>query len=71
LNKAIAVNSLSAKQLTRLAAKTIATPQVRQFYLIGADVTSSPRPSAETLPDRGFVYQPNPIKGHQPIASGH
>jgi len=71
LNKAIVVNSLSDKQLARLAAKTIATPQVRKFYLIGADVTSSPRPYAETLPDRGFVYQPNMIKGNKPIAIGH
>ena len=71
LNKAIAVNSLSDRQLARLAVPTIATPQVRKFYLIGADVTSSPRPYAETLPDRGFVYQPNMIKGNKPIAIGH
>lgn len=71
LNKAIAVNSLSDKQLARLAAKTIASPQARKFYLIGADVTSSPRPYAETLPDRGFVYQPNTIQGNKPIAIGH
>jgi hypothetical protein len=71
LNKAIVVNSLSDKQLACLAAKTIAIPQVRKFYLIGADVTSSPRPFAETLADRGFVYQPNTIKGNKPIAIGH
>ena len=29
------------------------------------------RPYAETLPDRGFVYQPNTIKGNKPIAIGH
>jgi len=46
-------------------------PQARKFYLIGADVTSNPRPFAETLPDRGFVYQPNMIKGNKPIAIGH
>ena len=44
LNKAIAVDRLSDKQLARLAAKTIAAPQERKFYLIGADGTSSPRP---------------------------
>jgi hypothetical protein len=71
LNKAIVVNSLSDKQLARLAAKTMTAPQARKFYLIGADVTSSPRPYAETLPDRGFVYQPNMIKGNKPIAIGH
>ena len=71
LNKAIGVECLSDKQIARLAAKTIEPPQSREFYLIGADVTSSPRPDAETLPDRGFVYQPNTIKGHKPIAIGH
>lgn len=71
LNKAIVVNSLSDRQLARLAAKTIVSPQERKFYLIGADVTSNPRPYAETLPDRGFVYQPNTIKGNKPIAIGH
>jgi hypothetical protein len=71
LSKAIAVNSLSDKQLARLAAKTIPSPQARKFYLIGADVTSNPRPYAKTLPDRGFVYQPNTIQGNKPIAIGH
>jgi hypothetical protein len=71
LNKALAVDSLSDKQLARLAAKTIAAPQERKFYLIGSDVTSNPRPYAETLRDRGFVYQPNTIKGNKPIAIGH
>jgi hypothetical protein len=71
LNKAIAVESLSDQQLAHLAVKTIASPQARKFYLIGSDVTSNPRPYAETLPDRGFVYQPNTIKGNKPIAIGH
>jgi hypothetical protein len=71
LNKAIAVECLGEKQIARLAAKTIEQPQTRKFYLIGTDVTSSPRPYAETLPDRGFVYQPNTIKGNKPIAIGH
>lgn len=71
LNKAIAVECLSGKQIARLAAKTISPPQARKFYLIGTDVTSSPRPYAKTLPDRGFVYQPNTIKGNKPIAIGH
>jgi hypothetical protein len=71
LNKAVAIDSLSDKRLARLAAKTIDLPCVRKFYLLGADVTSNPRPYAETLPDRGFVYQSNTIKGNKPIAIGH
>jgi len=71
LNKAITVECLADQQIARLAAKTIEPPQTRKFYLFGADVTSSPRPYAETLPDRGFVYQPNTIKCNKPIAIGH
>ena len=71
LNKALAVECLGEEQLARLAAPTIEAPQARKFYLLGADVTSNPRPYAETLPDRGFVYQPNTIKGNKPIAIGH
>jgi len=71
LNKAMTVGCLEGQQLARLASKTIASPQVRKFYLIGTDVTSNPRPFAQTLPDRGFVYQPNTIAGNKPIAIGH
>ena len=71
LNKAIAVESLSDEQLARLAAGTIGAPETRKFYLVGTDVTSSPRQYAETLEDRGFVYQPNSIKGNKPITIGH
>ncbi len=71
LNKAIAVECLSEKQIAQFAAKTIESQQTRKFYLIGIDVTSNSRPYAETLPDRGFVYQPNTIKGNKPIAIGH
>jgi hypothetical protein len=34
-------------------------------------VTSNPRPFADTLPDQGFLYQPNPIKGNKPTAIGN
>jgi hypothetical protein len=71
LNKDIVVECLSDKQIACLALTTIEPPQARRFYLLGADVTSSPRPCAETLPDRGFVYQPNTIERDKPIAIGH
>lgn len=71
LNKALAVECLREQQMARLAAKTLEPPQARKFYLLGTDVTSNPRPYAETLADRGFVYQPNPVKGNKPIALGH
>ena len=71
LNKAVRVSSISDEQLSRLAAKMMETPSKRAFHLFGTDVTSRPRPYADTLPDRGFVYQPNTLKGNKPIAIGH
>jgi hypothetical protein len=71
LNKALAVECLSEQQMARLAATTIEPPRARKFYLLGTDVTSNPRPFSGTLPDRGFVYQPNTIKGNKPIVIGH
>ena len=71
LNKAVQVNSISDEQLSRLTARMMDAPGERQFHLLGTDVTSHPRPYAETLKDRGFVYQPNTIKGNKPIAIGH
>jgi hypothetical protein len=71
LNKAVVVEALPHQQLASLACQTIGAPIKRKFHLLGTDVTSNPRPFADSLPDRGFVYQPNTIKGNKPIAIGH
>jgi hypothetical protein len=71
LNKAVALSSLTNQQLACLASQSLGEACQRKFYLLGTDVTSNPRPHAHTLPDRGFVYQPNTIKGNKPIAIGH
>jgi len=71
LNKAVTVNALKDQQLASLACQTIGVPIQRKFHLLGTDVTSNPRPFADTLPDRGFVHQPNTIKGNKPIVIGH
>jgi len=71
LNKAVTVDALPDQKLAGLACQTIGTPSQRKFHLLGTDVTTNPRPFADTLPDRGFVYQPNTIKGNKPIAIGH
>jgi len=43
-------------QAERINVRVCQAPrQSRKFYLIGTVVTSSPRPYAETLPDRGKV----------------
>jgi len=71
LNKALKVNALPKQKLAELANLTIDAPSQRKFHLLATDVTSAPRPFAATLRDRGFVYQPNTIKGNKPIAIGH
>jgi hypothetical protein len=70
LNKAVVVDALPDQKLADLACQTIGAPSQRKFHLLAPDVTSALRPFADTLPDRGFVYQPNTIKGHKPIAIG-
>jgi hypothetical protein len=71
LNKAVIVDALPEQTLAGLACQTIGALGKRKFHLLATDVTSAPRPFADTLPDRGFVYQPNTIKGNKPIALGH
>ena len=57
--------------LMRLMAPCLLPPKQRKFWLFGLDVTPAPRPFARTLEDRGFVHQPNTIRGNKPVAIGH
>lgn len=59
------------QELMRLIAPKLPRPAERKFWLFGQDATSIPRSFAYTLPDRGFVYQPNPIGGNKPVTIGH
>lgn len=45
--------------LAQLAGPYLPEPEQRPFWLVGLDVTSQHRPYADTLADRGFVYQPS------------
>lgn len=69
--KAIAEMTWDEKAIVRLLATYLPQPQARPFRLLGVDVTSQPRPFAQTLADRGMVYQPNTVKGNKPITIGH
>lgn len=60
-----------ALELVRLIVPHLPELGVRKFWLLGMDVTPIPRPFAYTLPDRTFVYRPNPVKGVKPITVGH
>lgn len=59
------------QKLMQLIAPYVPAPQKRKFWLLGLDVTPAPRPFADTLEDRTFVYQPNTIRGNKPVAIGH
>ena len=59
------------KNLAQLAAPYLPKPNKRSFWLLGVDVTPLSRPYAFRLEDRGYVYQPNPIRSNKPITIGH
>jgi len=59
------------KGLLHMVAPYVSPPEARPYWLFGTDATSAPRQFAWTLEDRGYVYQPNPIKGNKPVTIGH
>ena len=69
--KAITECRWDEQQLARLLAPYLPPPRQRPFWLLGVDVTPQPRLYAPTLPDRGMVYHPNPVKGNKPVTVGH
>ncbi len=68
---ALALRRAKEQQLLRLIAPFLPLPQQRRFWLFGCDATTIPRPFAATLPDRGFQYQPNTLRGNKPVTIGH
>jgi hypothetical protein len=58
-------------QLKALLLAMAPIPAAGGFRLIGLDHTPKPRPYAETVSDRSFVYQPTPIQGNKPVTMGH
>ncbi len=60
-----------SQKLVGLVAPYLPPPQTRKFWLFGIDVTPQPRPYAETLSDRTYVYQPNTLAGNKPVNIGH
>lgn len=59
------------KNLFRAIASVIPQPAKRPFYLFAMDTTPHPRPYSVTMPERGYIYQPNTIIGNKPINIGH
>lgn len=71
LFKAIREVELAPMVLAETLAPYLPKPKVRPFWLLMVDVTPYPRPYAQTLEDRGMVYQPEVVKGKLPITIGH
>ncbi|TFI52242.1 hypothetical protein BLD44_021365 [Mastigocladus laminosus UU774] len=61
----------TSSKLIRAVSQLIEKPQQRPFYLFTTDTTPHPRPYAKTLAERGYIYQPNTVKGNKPINIGH
>jgi hypothetical protein len=72
LEQASVERRVQDKALLRLIARQLTPPVQRKFWLFGLDTTPQPRPFADTLGDRTYVYQPNGvIKGNKPVTIGH
>ncbi len=69
--KAIRFFPLSGQEMMALFAPYLPLPQQRPFRLLAVDTLPHPRPFAECLEDRGYIYAPNPTPGQKPIAIGH
>lgn len=71
ISKALNEMQVDKMALPRLISRYLPKSDKRNFMLLGTDVTPQPRPYAETLVDRGMVYEPTNIKGNKPITIGH
>jgi hypothetical protein len=71
ISKAIDEFDLGDQTIASLAAPYLPEPQKQPFHLLATDVTPQPRPFAQTLADRGMVYQPNAVAGNKPVTIGH
>ena len=59
------------QHLMQLISSYLPTAQQQKYWLLGIDVTPAPRRFADTLEDRGYVYQPNAIASNKPVTIGH
>lgn len=71
LYKSMAETAWEEVPLAELVGRYLPAPKERPFWLLGVDVTSQPRQFAQTVADRGFVYQPNLVAGNKPVTMGH
>ena len=68
--RAAAARRQREQQLVRWLHTALPHPQARRFWLLTHDATAWPRRFARTVRDRGFVYQPNTLRGNTPVTIG-
>ncbi len=61
----------TSQSLAQLASSYLPRPQHRSFWALGVNTTPQPRPYAQTLKDRGYVYQPALLQSNKPVTIGH
>lgn len=71
LFKAVKELKLGAMWLPQQLSHYLPRAKTWPFWLLIVDVTSVPRPYAQTLEDRSMVYQPEVVKGKLPVTIGH
>lgn len=71
LYKAIDGMGLEALWLAHQLNPYLPRPKAWPFWLLMVDVTPNPRPYADTLEDRGMVYQPEVVRRKMPVTIGH
>ena len=69
--KAIGGMKLEGLWLAEQVKPYLRRPEQWPFWLLMMDVTANPRPYAQTLADRGMVYQPEVVKDKLPVTIGH
>lgn len=71
LFKAVEECQIEVSEVVRSTEVEFPPSQQRSFWLLGVDVTPQERRFAQTLEDRGFVYQSNTLKGNKSVTIGH
>lgn len=71
LYKSISETEWEKVPLAELLGSYLPPPKQRSYWLLGVDGTSQTRRFAQTVEDRGFVYQPNLVAGNKPVTIGH
>lgn len=69
--KAIDEMRVDEMLLPYLVERYLPRPSQRPFWLLIVDVTAQPRRYAQTLADRGLVYEATVMQGNKPVTIGH